>query len=71
MALLKPRTRGKEMVRTITRLDRENHDTLTAYAEFLGEPTEYVLNELIDTVLAKDREFVKWRAERGGVHRKA
>lgn len=71
MALLKPRTRGKEMVRTITRLDRENHDTLNAYAEFLGEPTEYVLNELIDTVLAKDRDFVKWRAERGSARRPA
>ena len=66
MPLIKPRTRGKQMVRHITRLDRENHDTLHAYAEFLGEPTEYVLNELIDTVLAKDKDFVKWRAEHAG-----
>lgn len=66
MPLIKPRTRGKEMVRHITRLDRENHDALQAYAEFIGEPAEYVLNELIDTVLARDKEFVKWRAERGG-----
>jgi hypothetical protein len=63
MSLIKPRTRGKQMVRLVTRLDRENHDTLHAYAQFLGEPTEYVLNELIDTVLAKDKDFVKWRAE--------
>jgi hypothetical protein len=66
MPLIKPRTRGKEMVRHITRLDRENHDALQAYAEFIGEPAEYVLNELIDTVLARDKEFVKWRAERAG-----
>lgn len=71
MSLIKPRTRGKEMLRVITRLDRENHDTLEAYAAFLGEPTEYVLNELIDTVLAKDRDFVKWRAEQTGEHRGA
>ena len=66
MPLIKPRTRGKQMVRHITRLDRENHETLYAYAQFLGEPTEYVLNQLIDTVLAKDKEFVKWRAEHPG-----
>lgn len=62
MPLIKPRTRGKEMVRLITRLDRENHDALEAYAEFIGETAEYVLNELIDGVLAKDKDFVKWRA---------
>ena len=63
MSLIKPRTRGKQMVRLVTRLDRENHGTLHAYSQFLGEPTEYVLNELIDTVLAKDKDFVKWRAD--------
>ncbi len=63
MPLIKPRTRGKQMVRHITRLDRENNETLYAYAHFLGEPTEYVLNQLVDTVLAKDKDFVRWRAE--------
>ena len=48
MSVIKPRTRGKQFVRHITRLDRENNETLYAYAHFLGEPTEYVLNELID-----------------------
>ena len=33
-----------------------------AYAHFLGESPEYVLNQLIDTVLARDKEFVQWRA---------
>jgi tryptophan 2,3-dioxygenase len=51
------------MVRHITRLDRENNETLYAYAQFLGEPAEYVLNELVDTVLARDKDFVKWRAD--------
>lgn len=42
---------------------------MTAYAEFLDESTDYVLNELIDTVLAKDKDFVKWRAEQDGAGR--
>ena len=61
MALIKPRTRGKQLVRHRTRLDRENNETLYAYAQFLGESTEYVLNQVIDTVLARDKEFVGWR----------
>ena len=61
MPLIKPRTRGKQLVKHRTRLDRENNETLYAYAQFLGESTEYVLNQVIDTVLARDKEFVKWR----------
>ena len=63
MPVIKPRTRGKQVVRHITRLDRENNETLYAYAQFLGEPTEYVLNQLMESVLAKDKEFVAWRAD--------
>jgi hypothetical protein len=63
MPLIKPRTRGKRLVKHSTRLDHENNETLYAYAAFLGEPTEYVLNQVIDTVLAKDKEFLRWRAE--------
>ena len=61
MPLIKPRTRGKQFVRLITRLEHENNETLHAYGRFLGEPVEYVLNQLIDTVLARDKEFVSWR----------
>ena len=63
MPLIKPRTRGKQVVRRIVRLDRETNETLFAYAHFLSESTDYVLNEVIDTVLAKDKEFLAWRAE--------
>lgn len=63
MPLIKPRTRGKQLVRRIVRLDRETNETLFAYAHFLGESADYVLNEVIDTVLARDKEFVAWRAE--------
>ena len=66
MPLIKPRTRGKQLVKHRTRLDRENNETLYAYAQFLGESTEYVLNQVIDTVLARDREFVQWRESHQG-----
>jgi hypothetical protein len=61
MSVIKPRTRGKRLVKYNTRLDEQNQETLYAYAEFLGESPEYVVNQLIDTVLAKDKEFVQWR----------
>ena len=66
MPLIKPRTRGKQLVKHRTRLDNENNETLYAYAQFLGESTEYVLNQVIDTVLARDKEFVKWRESHRG-----
>ncbi|HEU4889119.1 MAG TPA: hypothetical protein VFV49_14635, partial [Thermoanaerobaculia bacterium] len=66
MPLIKPRTRGKQLVKHRTRLDCENNETLYAYAQFLGESTEYVLNQVIDTVLARDKEFVKWRESHQG-----
>jgi hypothetical protein len=68
MPVIKARTRGKHLVRHITRLDRENYETLFAYAAFLGEPPEYVLNQLIETVLAKDKEFLTWREAHPGPH---
>ena len=58
MPLIKPRTRGKHLVKHRTRLDAENNETLYAYAAFLNESTEYVLNQVIDTVLARDKDFV-------------
>ena len=61
MALIKPRTRGKQLVRHRTRLDHETNETLYAYAHFIGESTEYVLNQVIDTVLAKDKDYLQWR----------
>ena len=66
MPLIKPRTRGKHLVKHRTRLDAENNETLYAYAQFLGESTEYVLNQVIDTVLARDKEFVNWRESHRG-----
>lgn len=62
MALIKPRTRGKQLVRHRTRLDHETNETLYAYASFIGESTEYVLNQVIDNFLGKDKEYLQWRA---------
>jgi hypothetical protein len=68
MPLIKPRTRGKKYLRLVTRLEHETNETLYAYAAFLGEPVEYVLNEVIDTVLAKDKDFVAWRVNHPESH---
>ena len=66
MPVIKPRTRGKHLVRHITQFDRENLETLFAYAQFIGEPTEYVLNQLVESVLARDKEFLAWRTDHQG-----
>jgi hypothetical protein len=68
MSVIKPRTRGKQDVRIHVRLEREAHETLHAHAAFLGESPEYVLNEVIDTVLARDRDYLAWRADHPGSH---
>ena len=68
MSVIKPRTRGKQLVTHRTRFDRETNETLFAYAHFIGESTEYVLNQLVETVLAKDRDFQTWRTEHPGSH---
>src|SRR5262249_24549588 len=68
MPLIKPRTRAKQILRHIARLDRENTETLHASAAFLGESPDYVLNQVTDMVLAKDKEFVQWRAEHDHSH---
>ena len=68
MPAIKPRTTQKHLVRHITRLYRENNETLFSYASFIGESTEYVLNQLVETVLARDRDFQAWRTEHPGSH---
>jgi len=68
MTVIKPRTTQKHLVRHITRLYRENNETLFAYSKFIAEPTEYVLNQLIETVLGKDKDFQAWREQNPGSH---
>lgn len=64
MPLIKPRAHRVRTLRHIARLQEPNRDVLVAYAAFIGESPDYVLNQLIDATLAKDREFVAWRASR-------
>ena len=63
MPLIKPRTHRVRTVRHICRLHEPNRDVLVAYARFIGETVDYVLNTLINTTLAKDRDFVTWRTD--------
>ena len=63
MPLIKPRTNRVKTVRHICRLQEPNRDALVLYARFIGDTADYVLNQLIATTIAKDREFMTWRAE--------
>jgi hypothetical protein len=63
MPLIKPRTNRVKSVRHICRLQEPNRDALVLYARFIGDTPDYVLNALIDATLAKDRDFIAWRAE--------
>ncbi len=36
--------------------------TRSCYARFVGDTVDYVVNQLIETTLAKDRDFLAWRA---------
>ena len=62
MSLIKPRTNRVRTVRHISRLQEPNRDALVQYARFIGDTADYVLNQLIDTTLLKDRDFITWRA---------
>ena len=63
MPLIKPRTHRLTVVRHVCRLHEPTRDALVLYARFIGDTADYVLNQLIDTTIAKDREFIAWRAE--------
>lgn len=65
MPLIRPRTRRIRVFRHISRLQEPNRDVLLAYAKFINESPDYVLNQLIETTLARDRDFLTWRATQG------
>ena len=62
MSLIKPRTNRVQVVRHICRLQEPNRDALVDYARFIDDTVDYVLNQLIDRTLLKDRDFLAWRA---------
>ena len=63
MPLIKPRPNRVRIVRHICRLQEPVRDVLLEYARFIGDSPDYVINQLIDATLARDRDFVAWRAE--------
>jgi hypothetical protein len=66
MSIIKARTNRVRTVRHICRLQEANRDALVLYGRFIGDTADYVVNQLIETTIAKDREFVAWRAEHPG-----
>jgi hypothetical protein len=63
MPVIKARPNRVRSVRHICRLQEPNRDALVLYARFIGDAVDYVLNQLIETTLLKDRDFVAWRQE--------
>jgi hypothetical protein len=63
MPLIKARANRVRIVRHICRLQEPNRDTLVLYARFIGDTPDYVLNQLLASTLAKDRDFLAWQAE--------
>ena len=63
MPIINPRTHGRRVVRERVILGCQNEDTPCSYAAFIGDDPHYVVNALIEMVLARDREFQAWRAE--------
>lgn len=55
-------------VRLLAKLTKRNHDVLVDYTAMIGEGenVSYVLEQLIDTVLAKDKDFLEWRRTKAG-----
>ena len=65
MPIIKARTGRIDTVRYVSRLHKPNRDALLAYASFIGDTPDYVLNALISATLASDLDFLAWQAERG------
>jgi hypothetical protein len=63
MPLIKARPHHVPTVRHVCRLRQPNRNALLQYAQFIGDSPDYVLNQLIATTIAKDREFLAWQAE--------
>lgn len=66
MPLIKPRAQRVKYVRHAYRLSVPMRDVLMEYALFIDESPDYVLNAVIEATLAKDRDFLVWRAEVDG-----
>ncbi len=68
MPLIKARTERVKEDRFIAKIYVENIERLHAYAAMIGEPVNYVINELISSALESDKEFKDWRKDHPGPH---
>jgi hypothetical protein len=63
MPIIKARANRIRTARYICRLQEPNRDALVLYARFIGDTADYVMNQLIETTIGKDRESVAWRTQ--------
>ena len=68
MPIIKARTGRIDTVRYVSRLQKPNRDALVAYASFIGDTPDYVLNALISATLAKDGTSWRGRPSTGRHH---
>ena len=61
--MIKGRAQRVRTLCHIARLLEPKSDVLFDYARFIQETPDYVLNQLLETILAKDRAFAIWRTE--------
>jgi hypothetical protein len=57
MPIIKARPNRVQTVRHISRLQEPNRDAPVLYAGFIDDSADYVINQLVQTTLAKDREL--------------
>ena len=58
MPLSKARANRGRILRYICRLHEPNRDTPVVYGRLIGDTPDYVLNQLIETTIGRDRDFV-------------
>ena len=56
MALIE-REKKAELVPLRIKLEKEHHDRLVRYAEFLESSPDYIVAQVLDFVIRKDKEF--------------
>lgn len=61
VSIIKARPNRVRSVPRICRLLEPNRDALVLYARLIGDSADYAVNELIETTLANDRDFVARR----------
>jgi hypothetical protein len=63
MPIIRTRPNRLRSVRHICRLQEPNRDALVLHPRCIDDSGDYVLNHVIETILAKGRDFLVWRGE--------